>query len=69
MSDEHRHMGHFSEGQHEHHDAESDRVGSFADGQRRDDQDEPVPHAGHFSEGQERSAHDAAKDVEGSFDS
>ena len=62
---EHDH-GHFSEGQHQHHDAESDRVGSFAEGQAAQ-AGEPMPHMGHFSEGQEHTPHTADKDRHGGF--
>jgi hypothetical protein len=64
---QHPHAGHFSQGQQHGHDDESDRVGSFAEGQRVTAQAEPVPHMGHFSEGQERTPHDASKDEVGEF--
>jgi hypothetical protein len=61
------HPGHYSEGQQHEHTAESDRVGSFAEGQRTVPQPEPVPHMGHYSEGQEQTPHDASKDDVGIF--
>jgi hypothetical protein len=61
------HAGHFSQGQQDEHTDESDRVGSFAEGQRVEAQDEPVPHMGHYSQGQERTPHDEDKDDVGQF--
>jgi hypothetical protein len=61
------HPGHYSEGQQHEHGDESDRVGSFAEGQRSDPQAEPVPHMAHYSEGQEQTPHDESKDDVGIF--
>jgi hypothetical protein len=63
----HPHAGHYSEGQQQEHTVESDRVGSFAEGQRITAQAEPVPHMGHYSEGQEETRHDESKDDVGQF--
>jgi hypothetical protein len=64
---QHPHAGHYSQGQQHEHTDESDRVGSFAEGQRSVPQAEPVPHMAQYSDGQEQTPHDASKDEVGEF--